>query len=516
MRLNQCISRAVQVNAGGIATRFGGRTRTWGELGGRVARLADGLRRLGTKPGDRVAFLGLNSDRYFEYFFAVPWAGGVFVPINTRLAIPEIVYWLDDSGSSVLIVDDQFIHLVPEMRGAAAKIAHVVYAGEAGAPEGTSHYEALIEDGVPVEPATGRDDGLAGIFYTGGTTGRPKGVMHSHEGLLANAFHTIPALGWDEETNYLHAAPMFHLADGWGTFAMALTGGANTIIPRFAPRAMLAAIGQHRVTASVLVPTMINMLVSHPDVERYDLSSLESIAYGGSPMPDAVISRTLRKLPGVGLFQACGQTEAAPVLTLLGPDEHRDATKTRSAGRAAIGCEVAILDVDGREVPRGQVGEICGQGDNVMLGYWNQPELSAYALRDGWLHTGDAAYMDGEGYVFVVDRLKDMIVTGGENVYCAEVENAIHQHPAVVECAVIGVEDSEWGERVHAVVYLEEGSRLDADGLTAHCRALIANYKCPRSVEFRCEPLPKSGAGKIIKSKLRDRAGPAVAAPGAS
>jgi long-chain acyl-CoA synthetase len=507
MRLSQCISRAVQVNGDGIATIFGDRVRTWAQLAERTARLAAGMRRLGVQAGDRVAFLGLNSDRYLEYFMAVPWAGAVFVPLNTRLAVPEMVEWLEDSGSRLLFVDDAFVEVLPALRDAVASLEYLVHAGDGPLPPRCIPYEALIEHSAPMPAVEGMGTDLAGLFYTGGTTGRSKGVMLSHQNLLASAFHLSPTLGWGPSTNYLHAAPMFHLADGAGTFAMAVAAGMNTVIDGFSPEGVMRAVQDHRVTAMTLVPTMINMLVSHPGIDRYDLSSLRSLLYGGSPIPEAVIARTLDVLPDVRLIQGYGQTEAAPVLTLLGPERHvMDgplAGKTRSAGQAVIGCEVSIRDEDGRELPVGSVGEICGRGDNVMLGYWRRPELSAQTLRDGWLHTGDGGYMDQEGYVFVVDRVKDMIVTGGENVYSIEVENAIHRHPAVAECAVIGIPSSEWGEQVHAIVRLREGARLGVRELIDHCRQLIAGYKCPRSVDIREEPLPTSGAGKILKSELR-------------
>jgi long-chain acyl-CoA synthetase len=252
---------------------------------------------------------------------------------------------------------------------------------------------------------------------------------------------------------------------------------------------------------------MINMLVNHPDIGRFELSSLRHLAYGGSPMPEAVIRKTLEVLPHVRLTQAYGQSEASPCLT-INPHEYHAfsgprAGKVRSAGRAVYGIQLRILDIDGNEVERGKVGEICARGDIVMLGYWNKPQQSAEALRGGWLHTGDLGTMDEEGFVFVVDRLKDMIITGGENVYSVEVEQAIYQHPAVAECAVIGIPDDTWGEAIHAVVRLREGRSIAAHDLIGHCHDLIAGYKCPRSIEFRTLPLPVSGAGKILKSELR-------------
>jgi long-chain acyl-CoA synthetase len=252
---------------------------------------------------------------------------------------------------------------------------------------------------------------------------------------------------------------------------------------------------------------MINMMVHHPDIEKFDLSCLRRLLYGASPMPEAVMKRGLQVLPGVRFTQAYGQSEASPVMTLLDHRYHSfegpHAGKTRSAGRAVAGCEVRIVDLDDNEVPRGTVGEICGRGPLVMLGYWKQPELTAHTLRNGWLHTGDGGYMDEDGFVFIADRLKDMIISGGENVYSVEVEEALYSHGAVAECAVVGVPDDRWGERVHAVVRLKPGATATTEELIAHCRTRIAGFKCPRSLDLREEPLPLSGAGKILKTELR-------------
>ena len=260
-------------------------------------------------------------------------------------------------------------------------------------------------------------------------------------------------------------------------------------------------------TSTLIVPTMINMVVHHPDVERTDTSSLKRLIYGASPMPESVIRRAFVALPHTGFVQAYGQSEAAPCMTFMYPDRHAlegpKAGKLKSAGSGAMGCEIAVLDVNDEEAPRGQVGEICGRGDNVMLGYWRQPALTAKALRGGWLHTGDGGYMDEDGFVFVVDRLKDMIVSGGENVYSAEIEQVLYQHESVAECAVIGIPDPKWGEAVHAIVRMKAGARSSEEELIAHCHARIAGYKCPRSLSFRESPLPLSGAGKILKTELR-------------
>lgn len=507
MSLSRLVKRAVQVSPAALATECGARRRSWTEFGTRVARLAAGLRDVGLGAGDRVAMLALNSERYFEYLFAVAWAGGVLVPINTRLAPPEIAYWLSDSGSMMLLIDDHFLGVLPKLRDAVPAVRTLIYAGDGATPAGFVSFETLIENNAPAADAGRHGDQLAALFYTGGTTGRSKGVMLSHRNLVTNALHMLPDLEFGQHEKILHAAPMFHLADGAMSVAAAAVGAASCFIPSFTPEATLAAIERYRVTRTVLVPTMINMLLQHAESRRRDLSSLRWLLYGGSPMPEAVMRAAITALPHVRFVQAYGQTEAAPVLTMLRPDYHvvdgALAGKLKSAGQALPDIEVAILDENDCEVPRGTVGQICARGDNVMLGYWNLPELSTQTLAHGWLHTGDGGYMDADGFVYVVDRLKDMIVSGGENVYSAEVENALYQHPAVAECVVIGIPHETWGEQVHAIIRLKPDVVVHTNDLLEHCKALIATYKCPRSIELRSEPLPVSGAGKILKAELR-------------
>lgn len=507
MGVTQGVKRSLQQNRLGRATIFGERTRSWAEFVERVARLAGGLRGLGVGSGDRVAILSLNSDRYLEFYVAVPWAGGVVVPLNIRWSAAENVYSLNDSGANVLLIDDAFLKLAPAILAEAKAIRAVVHMGDGPPPAAMESYEGLIARSSGVADAGRSGEELAGIFYTGGTTGFPKGVMLPHRGLWASAAAMIDSMGVARDSLFLHAAPMFHLADGAMSMAMLLMGGTHAMIPAFHPEAVLAAVAAHRVTHLLLVPTMIHMTVAHPKLAESDLSSVRYIAYGGSPIPEAVLLDAMRALPGCRFVQAYGQTELSPVATILDWEYHAiegpKAGKLASAGRAAICCELEIVDVEGHEAPRGTVGEIRVRGPNTMLGYWKKPKETAAALREGWVYTGDAGRMDEEGFVYVVDRVKDMIVSGGENVYSAEVENAIVKHPAVSQCAVIGIPHDVWGEAVHALVILKPGQRATSADIIAHCHTLIANYKCPRSIEFRAEPFPLSGAGKVLKRELR-------------
>jgi long-chain acyl-CoA synthetase len=506
MDITQGLRRAEQVRPNGASTVFRERRRTWRETAGRVASLASGLIGLGLKKGGRAAILALNSDRYFEYLLAVPSAGAAVVPINIRLAAPEIEYILQDSGAEILFIDDRFLPVLEALKGKIPGVRHVVYLGDGAAPAGMRAYEDLLAAPPVGDPLAG-DDELAGIFYTGGTTGKAKGVMLSHRNLVVNAANIIPALGYDADSIYLHAGPMFHLADGASTLAVTIVAGVHVFVPAFDPADVLSTIAREKVTHGLLVPTMINVLVNFPKVREFDVSSLKRVAYGASPMPEAVLRKALAELPSVKFAQAYGMTEAAPLVTALDPRytvlEGPDTARATSCGQAGYLVEVRIADAQDREVPRGTVGEVQVRGPNIMLGYWNMPELTAQALRGGWYHSGDGGYMDEDGFVYIVDRLKDMIITGGENVYSAEVENAISTLDGVAEVAVIGIPDDKWGEAVHAIVVPRAGSTVTAEGVIVHCRTLIAGYKCPRSVTVRNEPMPISGAGKILKATLR-------------
>lgn len=504
MYLTQTLRRAVQTRGKKTATVFGQRRQTWQQLQLRVARLAAAFRALDVGTEERIAILSLNSDRYVEYFYAVAWAGAAANPVNIRLAALEIAYTLEDSASRVLLVDDTFANMLPTLRPLLRTVQHVIFIGDGPLPPDCLDYEHLIAAHEPMEDANAGGDQLAGLFYTGGTTGKSKGVMLSHDNLVYNALNIVPVMGYDESSVYLHAGPMFHLADMASTFAVTMVGATHCIVSRFDVDDVLATIQRERVTHAMAVPTMVNLLVSSGKIAHHDIASLRRLLYGASPMPEAVLLEAMRQMPAARFTQGYGQTEASPVITTLAPEYHEvGGAKLRSAGRPAYGVEVLILDGEDREVSRGTVGEVCARGLNVMRGYWQLEEQTRETLRNGWLHTGDLGYMDEDGFVFIVDRAKDMVISGGENIFSVEVEGAIYKHPGVQECAVVGIPSEQWGEAVHAIVVPKPGAIVTTQEIVVHCRGLIAGYKLPRSVEIRSEPLPVSGAGKILKNELR-------------
>jgi long-chain acyl-CoA synthetase len=506
------LERAAQSHSGNTAVIDGEVRFTYGELRDRVVRIAAGLRELGVRPGQVVGTMLLNSHRHLEVWFAIPGGGLVLNDLNYRLAPAELDFIVRDCDTVALIVDDAFLEVGRRLRDACSSPKHLIYAGDGATPDDAIAYEALAA--AEPRPLPSFDEGtLAAIFYTGGTTGLPKGAMLSHGNLLANAQHGIICIRYTPSDRYLHAAPMFHLADGSVTYALTWCGGAHMTIPRFDPVAFCGAVESERITFSVLVPTMLNMVVNHPVSSERDLSSLRLIGYGAAPMPGELQRRAMEVLR-CDFTQLYGMTEAAPLVTQCTAEDHRRGmageepyrTRLASAGSPIVGVQAEVRRDDGvTRAPPGEPGEIYVRGPNVMMGYWNRPQETAEALTDdGWYRTGDVAYADEDDYLFIVDRAKDMIISGGENIYTTEVENAIYEHPAVLEAAVIGVPSEKWGESVHAVITVKPESALTAEEVIAHCRERIAAFKVPSSVELRREPLPKSGAGKILKRELRE------------
>lgn len=464
---------------------------TFRQIGERCARLGGALAALGLNRGDRVAILAANSHRYIEAYVGVPAAGYVVVPLNTRHAEPELVYALEDSGTRVLITDR-------EPGALASVVEQVVMIPDA--------YEDMIGGAASVSLGEGiAENDLAGLFYTGGTTGKSKGVMLSHRNLIANTYHYLVAVPQRAEDVMLVMAPMFHAAGSNGMLANLWTTGTQIPLGTFDPQAALDLIERHGVTETLGVPTMLAALAEEQHARPRRTDTLRMIAHGGSPIATEVLRRTYTAFPTAELVEVYGATELSPLTTVLtGEEKLIESPLSRSCGRPVVGNEIRILNIDGEPVEPGAVGEVVVRGPNVMQGYWNKPEQTASVLKDGEYWTGDLGYLDGNGYLFLVDRSKDMIVSGGENVYSTEVEEVLYQHPAVLEAAAFGVPDEKWGEAVWAVVVPREAHHnVDPKEIIEFCRARIAGYKVPKGIDIHTEPLPKSGPGKVLKRELR-------------
>jgi long-chain acyl-CoA synthetase len=480
---------------------------TWSQHSERVSRLTHALaHQLGVAPADRFAVLALNSHQYLELWHAAFMGAGVINPLNLRLAPKELAYIIGDSGTEVIFTDVIFAPLVAAARAELTDedpIRHVVLIGEGDVPHDLG-YEAILASASPVMPAEPEETDPVVLMYTGGTTGLPKGVLIEHRAEILNIYHgamTIPGL---QIGTYLMQTPMFHAASMLGILGTVTFGGCVVFIPMFNPDGVLDLIEAHQVTDTLMVPTMIGMCLASEHYRPERLSSMRQLVYGASPMPEATLKRLQSDLPDLKLIQGYGMTEACSTVTLLLAEDHQPGSpRLRSVGKPALGIVVSIQDEDGNVLPRGEVGEVCNKGGHLMREYWRKPEATAEVFRGGWYHTGDAGYMDEDGYVYLVDRVKDMIVTGGENVYSAEVESAISTHPGVAQVAVIGIPDEVWGEKVHAVVVVTVGVEVTSDAIIAHARKSIAGYKVPKSVEVRDEPLPLSGAMKGLKRDLR-------------
>lgn len=503
------LRRTVQSRANDIATVFGDRQQTWQELIEKTGRLAGGLKSLGLTNDERIAMIMNNSDRYMETALATAWAGGVVTPLNGRWSVPELLDAMEDSTPTILMVDDANLDAGKQLADAYWKSNRklaLIYCGDNECPENFESYVSLCKS-EPIEDAGRSGDDLFTIFYTGGTTGRSKGVMLSHTNLVACCIGSMAEGHFSETGTYLNMCPTFHLSSMWPFMACVCSGAPSIVLPGFVPADVLKAVEKNKVTEMLLVPTMIQMLIEDPTFSETDTSSLIHVLYGAAPITEALLDRALDSFPHTEFVQVYGMTELSPLATSLPfvnlSEEGRRLGRNRSVGRATFGVEVEIVDENDNPLPRDTVGEIKVRGDNRMLGYWNRPEETKAAIVDGWMHTGDGGYMDKDGFVYMVDRIKDMIISGGENIYSVEVENCVAQHPAVAQCAVIGVPDEKWGERVQACVILHPGAKATEQEIIDHCRDLIAHYKCPRSVVYRDE-FPLSGAGKVLKRELRD------------
>ena len=508
MYLTQGLHRALQQRPQALATVFGTRRTTFSALVDRVARLAGAFARLGVSGGDRIALLAHNSDRCVEGLLAAWWLGATACPLNTRWSAAEIAYALNDCGTRLLVVDDAFVPMLAELKAAVPALGPVVHAGERPASAGLLEWEDLIAGGEPLEDARPAVDTLATILYTGGTTGKPKGVMLSHANFWVSSVARMAEVPNAAEGVTLLVAPLFHVAGLGRLVSQVVTASTSVLLPAFRAETVLATLQNERVSDVVLVPSMLQMMLDHPSFPDTDLRRLERIIHGASPISPGLLERAMKALPNCGFQSAYGMTEAAATVCSNGPYRWREDAALQAhelaAGRACYGNEVRIVDAEGRELPRNEVGEVAVRGSNVMAGYWNKPDETRAAVRNGWLHTGDGGFMDEAGYVHIVDRVKDMIISGGENVYSAEVEGVLSRHPAVAACAVIGIPSATWGEAVHAIVVLRPGAAaLEEEALRAHCRLSLAGYKCPKTIELR-DALPLSSAGKVLKTVLRE------------
>ena len=481
------LGRAARYFPERTALAANGTRSTFRELHARVGRIAAALTKHGFKAGDRLAILLPNEPDYIQLVYACAWLGVTAVPLNTRLSVKEIDGILADAQLRGLIRHSSLP--IP-----TAQVSwQIVLDQEPLDVQGDSFPDPIYDPNA-----------ILALIYTSGTTGRPKGVEMRHSNLLENLYHTTFWLPLEEGSVHLHAAPLFHIADFPSMFAAPAFGACQVTIPKFNPQTFCETVQRERVTHTVLVPTMINMLTQFAELKRYDLTSLRHLGYGGSPMAPELVHRTRQVFPDVKLVQVYGLSETGFLTGLLDHEHTED--KLTSCGRPCVGVDVRIVDESGKELPTGQKGELVARGANIMRGYWNNAKETDHAFRDGFFRTGDVGYQDANGYFYILDRLKDMIVTGGENVYSGDVEAVIYTHPAVREVAVFGIPDPKWGEIVKAVVVLKPGKTLTADELIAYCRRSLANFKVPRSIEFSDTELPKSGSGKILKRVLRDAA----------
>jgi acyl-CoA synthetase (AMP-forming)/AMP-acid ligase II len=492
-----------------VAFTYAGEEISFAELDEGANRVANGLAALGVQPGERVAFLGKNHPLYFEAFLGAARVGAVMTPVNWRLAAPEVAYILDNCEARVVFVGEGFADLLAGIRADCRRVEQVI---GIDAPDHRGSDYRIWRDGFSATPPAhtikAGDDALQ--LYTSGTTGKPKGAVTTHGSILSS--RDAMAAGeemrtWQEPIPgdvTLLAMPCFHIS-GTGTGIGTMVAGTNSIVlPEYDPAQALDLIANFNISKIFLVPAAIQILLNHPRVNEVDFSRLKYVTYGASPIPLELMREAMRVM-GCGFVQMYGMTETSGTIVALDPEDHvpEGSPRMRSVGKPLAGVEIKVIDEEGKEVPTGTVGEIATRSSKNMRGYWNNPEATAATIdAEGWLRTGDAGYLDEDGYLYIHDRVKDMIISGGENVYPAEVENALYAHPKVADVAVIGVPDAKWGEAVKACVVVKAGEELTEGELIAHARTLIAGYKCPKSVDF-IPALPRNPSGKILRRELR-------------
>jgi len=470
---------------------------TFAEFGAQCKALGNAMYELGLQQGDRVAILDFNSIEVCLTHFAVPACGLVSLPLNFRLAPPELESILADAGISALIYAPEFGEMVDGLRSKLPSMSHVICTRPR---EGSNDLHGLMRQALDRDLPVPRTDDPAHLLYTSGTTGRPKGVQLTHENITTTLKALLIEFGLQPEDAGLMVAPLFNVAACQSLMALVGRGCTVNVLPGFDPRKTLDAIATTRPTFTILVPAMISALLNTPGQEAVDVSSFRRIAYAGAPMPEELLKTAMKRFGNV-LLQVYGLTETS-ALTCLRPEDHIDSRLIASAGREMFGMEVRVVSESGDAIPAGSIGEVIARGTNVTPGYWNAPDETRAVLRNGWFHTGDVGWQDADGYIFLRDRKKDMIVSGGENVYPVEVENVLHEIPGILEAAVIGVPDEKWGERVHAIVHLRQDEHIEPQEIIDYCRGKLAGYKCPKSIEIS-GPLPRTPSGKVQKHVLR-------------
>lgn len=505
MRITQFLHEAALTKPQAQALFCHERSTNFSKLKQNVAKIAGGLKALGVKQTDTVAILALNSDKFAQTVFGTWWLGAAINPVNIRWSAAEIIYSLNDCGIEVLFIDENFFPMLASIQAQCPKIKHYLHMGESSketTPEGLIYFDDWLAQSAEIEDAQATGDQIAALMYTGGTTGKPKGVMLSFDNLVSNAQAALKMAEYKNTGTILLVAPLFHVG-GLGLLIQASLRQMDVIIQKaFIPVEVFKAIQRFKVTQAFFVPTMVQFLLDDPHFKDYDLSSLEYLIYAAAAMDGTLLRRAMRDFPKAEFVQVYGMTELSPIVTVLKGTDHLTEVKLRSVGRPTAQVEVKIIDADGKVLGVNQVGEIVVRGSNVMQGYLNKPEETAKALKDGWMHTGDGGYLDEDNYLYIADRIKDMIISGGENIYSTEVESAILTYPGVQMCAVIGIPHEKWGEAVHAVIVPHPDTEINTEKLSDHCREHIAGYKIPRSFEFRTA-LPLSAAGKILKNELR-------------
>ncbi len=488
---------------------------TYAQFSDRAARLGGALLALGIKPGDRVAYLSANCHRLLEGYYGVLEAGGVLLPLNIRLAPAELAYILNDSEASVLFFEQQFLPLVESFRTELSSVQSFVPLDfRPTAPwMSRQNYEELLADAKPHrrEVMEVDENSLAELFYTSGTSANPKGVMLTHRNIYLHALNVAIHFPGNADSVELHTIPLFH-ANGWGVaHSLTYVGGKHVMLRKFETAEVFKLIEREGAQSLSLVPAMATALVNCPERPKFNLKSLQRISIGGAASSPTLVREVEEKL-GCACYSGYGLTETAPVLTSarmkpgLTWEGQERLYKQASTGHAIPGVEVRVVDAEGNDVARdGQsIGEIVASSDGVMDGYWKQPEATAEVMRGGWFHTGDMATIDEDGYVLIVDRKKDIIVSGGENISSLEVEKALLAHPGIYEVAVIPVPDPRWGEVPKALVVMKPGVRATEEELLEFCRGRLTHYKCPRSLEFM-DALPRTGTGKVLKKELRKK-----------